>query len=161
MNSTLRDHLLELLGKGGAHVGFDAAVADVPVELRGARVPNVPHTAWRLVEHLRIAQADILAFSIDARHRSPPWPDGYWPTTDAPPDPAAWDRSVAAFQSDRSAMIALISRSDIDLLAPLPHGHGQTLAREAMLMADHAAYHIGQLILLRRALGCWPDSPNG
>lgn len=152
----LREHLLELLGPGGAHATFEKAVAGLPAGLRGARVPNVPHTAWRLVEHVRIAQEDIVAFTKDARHESPDWPEGYWPQGDAPPTKAAWDNSIRAFARDRSEMIGIVKKAQ-DLLAPLPHGDGQTIAREAMLLADHTAYHAGQLILLRRALGAWDD----
>ena len=153
MESPLREHLLELLGKGGAHADYDRAVAEFPEPLRGVRPPGVPHTGWRLVEHMRIVQADILAFCRDARHASPPWPDGYWPTGDAPAASADWDQSIAAFQEDRRSMLDLVSGGD--LLRPLPYGQGQTLAREAMLVADHNSYHLGQLILLREVLGCW------
>ncbi len=153
----LREHLLELLGKGGAHADFASAVADLPAARRGEKLPGVPHTAWRLVEHMRIAQQDILAFTRDARHVSPKWPDNYWPAEDAPPSASAWAASITAFTDDRAAMIAIVEDPHNDLLAPLPHGQGQTIAREAMLLADHTAYHIGQLILLRRALGAWKD----
>jgi hypothetical protein len=153
----LREHLLELLGPGGAHVSFDKAVADLPLKLRGAKVVNVPHSPWRLVEHMRIAQEDILEFTRDARHESPKWPEGYWPDGDAPPDAKAWDRSVRQFKADRKAMIDLVKNRKTDLLAPLPHGQGQTVAREAMLLADHTAYHVGQLIIVRRALGAWDE----
>lgn len=151
----LREHLLELLGKGGAHADFDKAVADFPEKLRGVRAEGSPHTGWRLVEHMRLAQADILAFSRDARHQSPDWPAGYWPDGDGPPTAADWTRAIEAFHADREALIAMVADPKGDLLAPLPHGQGQTLAREAMLVADHTAYHVGQLILLRQVLGCW------
>ena len=153
----LREHLLELLGDGGAHVHFDKAVADLPVALRGKKIAHVPHTAWRLVEHMRITQQDILAFTKDARHKSPDWPDGYWPEGDEPPTARAWSECIAAFDADRKAMLSIVRDREKDLLAPLPHGDGQTIAREAMLLADHTAYHVGQLIVLRRALGAWKD----
>jgi DinB superfamily len=155
-DKALREHLLYLLRGGGAHLNFDAAVADLPAELRGAKVPGVPHTPWRLLEHLRIAQWDILEFSRNPRHVSPPFPDGYWPDGDAPPDPGAWDRSVAAFRADLRVMQDLIADPATDLFARIPHGEGQTVLREALLVADHNAYHLGQLVLLRRALGAWP-----
>ncbi len=153
---TLREHLLDLLRGGGAHLDFEAAIADLPPELRGARPAGVPHTPWRLLEHLRIAQWDILEFSRNPRHVSPKFPDGYWPEGDAPPDPAAWDRSVAAFRADLRAMQDLVTDPATDLFAPIPHGDGQTVLREALLVADHNAYHLGQLVVVRRALGAWP-----
>jgi hypothetical protein len=159
MNSdqSLREHLLYLLRGGGAHLSFDAAIADLPPELRGAKPPNTPHTPWRLLEHLRIAQWDILEFSRNPRHVSPKFPDGYWPAGDAPPDAAAWDRSVAGFRNDLKAMCDLVADPATDLFARIPHGEGQTILREALLVADHNAYHLGQLVVVRRALGAWPD----
>jgi hypothetical protein len=150
-----RDHLLELLRGGAAHATFEQVVAGLPPELRGVAPHGLPHTAWELLEHLRIAQEDILHFSrnADGSYQSPPWPDGYWPKSPAPPSDAAWDESVRAFLADRKALAALVSDTDADLLKPFPWGDGQTLAREAMLAADHAAYHLGQLVLLRRLLG--------
>ena len=153
----LREHLLYLLKGGGAHLDFDKAIAGLPAELRGAKPEGVPHTPWRLLEHMRIAQRDILEFSRDARHASPPWPEGYWPSGDAPPDEQAWDRSVAAFRADLKAMQDLVADPATDLLAPLPHGQGQTALREALLVADHNAYHLGQLVIVRRLLGAWKD----
>jgi hypothetical protein len=155
--ASLREHLLYLLRGGGAHLDFDKAVAGLPPELRGAKPAGVPHTPWRLLEHLRIAQWDILEFSRNPRPVSPPFPDGYWPKGDAPPDAGAWDRSVAAFQADLRAMQDLVADSAVDLFARLPHGEGQTVLREALLVADHNAYHLGQLVMLRRMLGAWPE----
>jgi len=152
----LRDHLVKLLQGGAAHLDFEAAIADLPVALRGAKVPGVPHTPWRLLEHLRIAQWDILEFSRNPKHVSPPFPEGYWPEGDAPPNPAAWDRSVAGFRADLQAMQDLVSNPATNLFARIPHGQGQTILREALLVADHNSYHLGQLVLLRRALGAWP-----
>jgi hypothetical protein len=156
-DQALREHLLYLLRGGGAHLDFDAAIADLPEELRGARLPNVPHTPWRLLEHLRIAQWDILEFSRNPKHVSPKFPEGYWPQGNAPPNPQAWDRSVAAFRADLRAMQELVRDPSIDLFTPLPHGEGQTVLREALLVADHNAYHLGQLVLLRRGLGAWAE----
>jgi DinB superfamily len=153
----LRAHLLYLLRDGGAHLKFDAAVADLPPSLRGGKPPGQPHTPWRLLEHLRIAQEDILKFSRDGRHVSPPFPDGYWPKGDAPPDDGAWDRSAAAFRADLKAMQDLVADPKTDLFAPIPHAKGQTVLREALLVADHNAYHLGQLVLVRRLLGAWSD----
>jgi hypothetical protein len=156
-DKALREHLLYLLGGGGAHLDFEKAVAGLPAGLRGARPAGVPHSPWRLLEHLRIAQWDILEFSRNPEHVSPAWPEGYWPRGDAPPDDAAWDRSVAAFRADLKAMQGLVADPSTDLFAPIPHGDGQTVLREALLVADHNAYHLGQLVLVRRALGAWAD----
>ncbi len=153
----LREQLIYLLNGGGAHLSFDKAVAGLPVELRGARPPGIPHTPWRLLDHLRIAQWDILEFTRKASHVSPPWPEGYWPTGDAPPDDEAWDRSVAAFQADLRAMQNLVADPATDLFTPLSHGQGQTVLREALLAADHNAYHLGQLVMVRRLLGAWEE----
>jgi hypothetical protein len=155
--SALRDHVLYLLRGGGAHVSFDDAIADLPVHLRGAKPAGVPHSPWRLLEHMRIAQWDILEFSRNPRHVSPKFPDGYWPTGDAPPDDNAWDRSVASFHSDLKAMQDLVADPATDLFAKIPHGDGQTILREALLVADHNAYHLGQLLVVRRALGAWTN----
>ncbi len=156
-NSTLRQHLLKFLKGGQAHVEFEKATADLPAALRGAKAPNQPHTPWRLVEHMRLAQWDILEFCRNPKHVSPDWPEGYWPADDAPPDAGAWEQCLKSFRADRRAFEALIADPRADLLAPLPHADGQTLAREAMLIVDHTAYHLGQLILLRRVLGAWED----
>ena len=151
----LRKHLLELLEGGHAHLDFDTAIADLPEELRGAKPPGLPHTPWRLLEHMRIAQWDILQFSVDPDHVSPEFPDGYWPAGDAPPSAAAWDRSVAAFRSDLKAMRDLVADPATDLFAPIRQPEGQTILREALLVADHNAYHLGQLVTVRRLLGAW------
>jgi hypothetical protein len=156
-DKALREQVDYLLGGGGAHLDFDKAVAGLPPEKRGVRAANTPHTAWRLVEHLRIAQWDILEFSRNPKHVSPEWPAGYWPAGDAPPDDKAWDRSVAAFKADLAAVRALVNDPKTDLFAKIPHGDGQTVLREALLVADHNAYHLGQLVFLRRALGAWDD----
>lgn len=151
----LREHLLELLGGSHAHLDFDTSVADLPEALRGAKPPGLPHTPWRLVEHMRIAQGDILRFSVDPHHVSPEFPAGYWPSGDAPPDPSSWDRAVEAFRADLKAMMDLVADPAVDLFAPIPHGQGQTILREALLVADHNSYHLGQLVTVRRLLGAW------
>lgn len=156
-NKSLRDHLAELLKGGHAHATFEAAVADFPAKLRGRKADDLPYTAWMLLEHLRIAQWDILEFSRSAKHVSPKWPEGYWPETDAPPATSDWDKSVKAFQSDLKAMQKLVADPKTDLYARLPWGEGQTVLREALLVADHNAYHIGQLVTLRRLLGVWKE----
>jgi hypothetical protein len=153
----LREHLLELLNGGHAHPDFEAAIAGLPADRRGAKPPGLPHTPWRLLEHMRIAQWDILRFSTEPDHASPDFPSGYWPDGDAPPDPGAWDRSVEAFRSDLKAMKDLVADPKTDLFRPIPHGQGQTILREALLVADHNSYHIGQMIAVRRLLGAWEN----
>jgi hypothetical protein len=155
--AALRAELDLLLKGGGAHADFERAVADVPADLAGHKPKGAPHTAWELLEHLRIAQWDMLEFSRDASYKSPKWPEGYWPKTPAPPDADAWQQSVEAFRANNSEMRKLVADSGSDLYAVLPHGDGQTLLREALQLADHNAYHIGELIFLRRLLGAWKD----
>lgn len=157
LRDTLRNHLVYLLSGGGAHVSLEQALADFPRELRGAKPVGLPFTAWRLLEHLRIAQWDILEFSRNPKHVSPEFPQGYWPEGDAPPGDAAWEKSVKAFQADLRAMQRLVKNPSTDLPARIPHGTGQTILREALLVADHNSYHLGQLVLLRRLLGAWPS----
>ena len=154
-DDVLRKHLLHLLGGGGAHVDFDTIVDRWPVKLRGIRPAGLPHTGWQLLEHVRIAQWDILEFSRNPKHVSPEWPEGYWPATEGPPNRNAWDASVKAFRADLKAMIALVQKKSTDLYARIPHGEGQTVLREALLVADHNAYHLGQMVDVRRALGAW------
>lgn len=153
----LRAHLLELLRAGHAHLSFDDAVRDLPADLRGKAPRGSPYTAWQLVEHLRLAQDDILRFSrnTDGAYEELEWPDDYWPKAKAPRDDAEWEASLAAFRADRKAMEALVADPAQDLFAPFPWGDGQTLLREAMLVVDHTAYHLGQLVLLRRLIGAW------
>ena len=156
-NQSLREHLLYLLRGGGAHVNIEAAVKGLPAGLRGKRPKGAAHSLWEILEHMRLAQWDILEFSRDAQHVSPPWPAGYWPKTQAPPSAAAWTRSVRAFHEGLEAMCALAAAESTDLFAPIPHGSGQTILREALLVADHNAYHLGEMVLVRRLLGCWGD----
>jgi hypothetical protein len=156
-DKALRQHLLYLLQEGGAHAMFEDVIQGLPEKLRGQKAPNFPHTAWMLVEHMRIAQRDILEFSRNPKHESPKWPDGYWPKTEAPPSAAGWTKSIASFRKDLKAMESLIANPKTDLYAPLPWGEGQTVLREVLLVADHNAYHAGQLVMLRRLLGAWHD----
>jgi hypothetical protein len=157
-DQALREHLVSLLKGGGAHVHFMDAIDGFPEAKRGAFVEGLRHTVWQLMEHVRIAQRDILEFSRNPKHVSPGFPEGYWPKTPVPPDEAAWEESVQAFQRDLQEMIKLVKNPKTDLCAAIPHGDGQTILREALLLADHNAYHLGQLIDLRRALGTWPES---
>ncbi len=152
---SLRQHLLELLRGGAAHATFDDAMKGLPAKLRGAKPEKFPHTPWMLLEHLRLAQWDILEFSRNAEHVSPAWPVGYWPKTEAPPSIAAWNKSVQQFRRDLKAMQNLVANRKTDLFARIPWGDGQTILREALLLADHNAYHIAQLVDVRRMLGDW------
>ena len=160
----LRTQLVGLLGWSDAHLSFDDVLREWPERLRGVkpagaapRGRGVAHTAWQLVEHMRIAQWDILEFSRNAKHVSPEFPSGYWPATEAPPDASAWEKSLEAFRADLRAMKQLVEDPKTDLFARIPHGEGQTILREALLVADHNAYHLGQLVLLRRLLGTWSE----
>jgi hypothetical protein len=153
-SNAFRKELSVLLTEDHAHAGFDSAVRDFPAELRGERPHDLPHSAYQLVEHLRIAQWDIVEYALNPKHKSPDFPDGYWPKTPAPPDAKAWDKSIAAFRADRKKLIAALEKSD--LLAPIPHANNQSLASKTILLIDHNAYHLGQLILLRRLLKAWP-----
>ncbi|MGE5245181.1 MAG: DinB family protein [Betaproteobacteria bacterium] len=152
---TLREHLVRLLEWHDAHADFDGAVADLPSEARGRTPKGAPYSPWQLLEHLRIAQHDILDFCRNPQYREMDWPDDYWPSSAAPASDADWDGSVAAFRRDRAALQALARDPKIDLSAKIPHGSGQTYLREILLAADHAAYHVGELVLVRRLLGVW------
>jgi uncharacterized damage-inducible protein DinB len=154
-DSALRAQLARLLDWEDAHLSFDAAVEGVPPKLRGAAPAGLPYSPWQLIEHLRLTQHDILDFCRNPNYRELHWPDDYWPASAAPPKPADWDESIAQFRHDRAALQSLASDSKIDLFARIPHGSGQTYLRELLLVADHSAYHVGQLVTVRRALGAW------
>jgi DinB superfamily len=152
---SLPDHLVELLEGGHAHIAFDAAVKNWPAKLQGIRPEGAAHSPWEVLEHMRLAQWDILEFTRNPKHVSPEWPVGYWPKTPAPRDAKAWDKTIKAFRADLNAMIKLVQNKKTDFFSPLPHGTGQTVLREALLLADHNAYHLGELLLLRRLVGAW------
>jgi DinB superfamily len=154
---SLRKHLLELLSGGSAHATFDAVIKDLPPKIRGARPANFPHSPWMLLEHMRITQWDILEFSRNAKHVSPDWPKGYWPKTEAPPTTAAWNKSVQQFRGDLQTMQKFVANPKTDLFARIPWGDGQTILREALLLADHNAYHLAQIVDVRRMLGAWKE----
>lgn len=151
-NDSLRKHLINLLTKAEAHVDVQSSLREFPPELRGRKPAGAPHTPWQLLEHMRIAQWDILQFSLEAKHKSPKWPDEYWPDTDAPPNDKAWSQSVRQFLNDLDSVCQMVKDPAIDLDAKIPHGEGQTYLREALLVADHNAYHLGQLVLVKRIL---------
>jgi hypothetical protein len=153
----LREHMVFLLKGGGAHATFDEAVKDMPADLRGVKPNGFPHSAWMLLEHLRIAQWDILEFSRNPKYKAPKWPDDYWPKTGTPQNAAAWNKSVGQFRKDLKAMQELVADPKTDLYASISWGDGQTVLREALLVADHNAYHIAQLVDVRRLLGAWKD----
>jgi hypothetical protein len=154
-DEALRQHVINLLKGGHAHVDFDSAFKDFPEALRGKRPKGAPHSGWEVLEHLRIAQWDILEFSRNSKHKSPDFPEGYWPRTPDPPDNTAWNHSLQAFRADLQALCDLVADKSTDLFAKIPHGDGQTILREALLAADHNAYHLGEAVLLRRLLGAW------
>jgi hypothetical protein len=154
-DKSLRQHIVSLLSGKGAHADFRGAVSGVPPKFRGAKPEGAPHSAWELLEHIRIAQWDILEFSRNPKHVSPKWPLGYWPKSAQPPNGAAWGKAIRAYQRDREAMKKLVLNPKTDLLAKIPWGDGQTVLRESLLVADHDAYHIGQIVLLRRLLSAW------
>lgn len=154
-DKAVRALLSKLLEWEDAHVGFETAVDGIPPDVRGKVPAGAPHSPWQILEHLRITQRDILDFCIDPDYREREWPADYWPPGAAPPSPAAWDRSVRQFIDDRRALQALAQNPEIDLDARIPHGSGQTYRRELVLVADHTAYHVGQLVLVRELLGIW------
>ena len=151
----LREHVVYLLAGGGAHATFDDAVKSLPEKLRGVKPQGLPHSAWMLLEHLRLAQWDILEFSRNPRYKAPKWPEDYWPKKEAPTSTTAWDKSIRQFHEDMKTMQDLVENPKTDLYAPIPWGDGQTILREALLAADHNAYHVAQLIDVGRLLGAW------
>jgi hypothetical protein len=150
----IREQLLRSL-RGAAHPEVSAALEGVPSADRGRRVAGLPHTLWQLLEHLRIAQWDILEFGRNPEHESPKFPKGYWPESDSPPSDRAWDESLRSFLADLKALGELVRDPAVDLTAPIPHLDGVTWFREILLVATHNAYHVGQVVQLRRAIGCW------
>ena len=152
---SLRQHLIKVLEGSEAHAEFAAAVADMPVALQGKIPKGAEHSPWQELEHLRIAQWDIFEFAVDPKHKSPKFPEGYWPHKPAPPDQKAWAKSAQAFLADRKRFVKVLADDSTDLFAKIPHGDGQIILRQALVAADHNAYHLGQLILLRRLLGAW------
>jgi hypothetical protein len=157
-DSALREHLARLLNWEDAHVGFDAAVSGIAPEFRGKTPRGAAYSLWQLMEHLRRAQHDILDFCRNPDYKELNWPEDYWPKEAAPPSQRAWDESIRGFRKDRQALIHLVRDSKVDLAERIPHGQGQTYLREIILAADHAAYHLGELVLLRRLLGIWKSN---
>ncbi len=156
-DKALREHLVELLKGGHAHADFETAIKDLAPNLRGKTPKNAEHSPWQLLEHMRLAQRDILEFIRNPDHVSPKFPEGYWPKSQTPPNESAWEKSAKAFRADHKALIKLVESESTDLFAKIPHGDGQTVLREVLLAADHTAYHLGALVLVRRLLGAWQE----
>ena len=154
-DESLRNHVVELLDGGHAHATFDTVIKNIPAELRGEVPRGLPHSAWMLLEHMRLAQWDILDFSVNPKYKAMKWPVDYWPKTPAPPDAAAWEKSIKLFRDDLERMKKLVSDPKIDLFKKLAWGKGQTILREALLVANHNSHHLGQMIDVRRLLGTW------
>ena len=154
-SNSFSKELISLLTEDNAHAGFAAAVKNFPANLRGERPGGLPHSAYQLVEHLRIAQWDIVEYALNPKHKSPNFPDGYWPQSPKPPNSKAWDQSIASFRADRKKLVASLQK--VDILAPIRHANHQSLASKTILLLDHNAYHLGQLILLRRLLNAWTE----
>ncbi len=156
-DKALREHLVELLKGGHAHADFETAIKDLAPNLRGKTPKDAEHSPWQLLEHMRIAQWDILEFIRNPDHVSPEFPEGYWPKSQTPTNKTAWDKSATAFRADHNALIKLVENESTDLFSKIPHGDGQTALRELLLAADHTAYHLGALVLVRRLLGAWHE----
>jgi uncharacterized damage-inducible protein DinB len=151
----LRDYLSEILDWQSAHINLEKAVEDFPSELRGKKSKGAPHSAWQLLEHIRLAQYDILDFIKNPDYKELNWPDDYWPEDDSTPDDSSWEKSIESFEADLAELKAMAEDSSVDLFKPIPHGDGQNILRELLLVADHNAYHIGQIVQLRKMLGAW------
>lgn len=156
-DKVVRQQLLSLLSGGNAHMGFDAAVARFPVEHINRKPPRVSYTPWHLLEHIRIAQWDILEFIRNPDHISPDWPEGYWPSPDEQADEAQWEKTIDEFRADMKALQDLVADPNTDLFGPIPHAEGYTILREILVVADHNAYHIGEFAILRQVMGTWPS----
>ena len=152
----VRKQLLDLLGGGNAHMGFDEALDRFPMEAINASPPGSDYTPWRLLEHMRIAQWDIVEFVRNPQHVSPPWPDGYWPAQGTKADSQKWEQSLQSFWADLHDMQAIVENPETDLLSEMPHAPGYTILREVLVLADHNAYHLGELVVVRRLLNAWP-----
>lgn len=155
MSARLREQLINQLTGQNAHISFKNAVKGLSADDVGIRPDNLPYSIWELVEHIRISQSDIVQFSIDPEYVSPNWPEGYWPTRPGPADEEEWNESLETIQADLAKMVDLVQDTANDLFLPFPHGDGQTLFREALLIIDHNSYHTGQIIAIRRQLGLW------
>jgi hypothetical protein len=156
-DKSLREHLVRLLDGEGAHINLSDALDGLPKDARGKKATNMPHSPWRLLEHIRIAQHDIVDFCTDPKYKDLKWPDDYWPKAEGPKDETEWEKSIEDIGHDLERMKSLVADPKTDLFAKIPWGDGQTYLREALLVADHNAYHVGELVAVRRALGAWKD----
>lgn len=154
-NSALVDNLIDLLNKGNAHVSLDDSLKNIPFDLLGKKPQNLPYSLWQIAEHIRISQSDILEFSRDANYKSPQWPEGYWPENPTPSSEEEWEKCVLQIKEDRKTFISLLKDSADNLFIPFDYGNGQTLLREALVLADHNSYHTGEIVVLRRLLDDW------
>jgi uncharacterized damage-inducible protein DinB len=155
-NSALLDNLVDLLNKGNAHVSLDESLRDIPFEILGKKPRNLPYSLWQIADHIRIAQSDILQFSKNENYQSPKWPEGYWPKETKPSSEQEWEKCVKQIKKDRKDFISLLKDSAENLFTVFEYGNGQTLLREALVLADHNSYHTGEIIVLRRLLDNWP-----
>jgi hypothetical protein len=152
---TIVSELITLINQGNAHVSLEETVKDIPAGLRTVIPDNLPYSIWALIEHIRITQWDIVEFCLSPKHQSPDWPAGYWPETMETIDDAKWEETLARIENDRQRFFALLKDENTDLYTPLAHGDGQNIFREALLIADHTSYHLGEVLVLRRLLNCW------
>ncbi len=156
-NALLRKHLVEILNEGSAHVSFENAIAHMPFKLAGVRPENIPYSVWELCEHIRIAQWDMVEFCKNPKHKSPKWPDKYWPLTKGPISQDQFDKCIDQIKTDLQRMVLMIEDFNNDLFTPFPHGTGQNLLKEALQLADHTSYHTGEIIIIRRLLKVWTE----
>jgi DinB family protein len=155
IDTIVREQLRALLEGGNAHMTFDEAVANFPREQMNTKPQNVPYTPWQLLEHIRMAQWDILEFIRNPQYVSPPWPEGYWPAESVQTDEVAWKKTLASFRADQYSLLELVADPKVNLYTPIPHGDGQTILREILVVADHNAYHIGEFATYRQVMGTW------
>ena len=153
-DKALRDHLIELLQGGSAHVDLATVVDDFPAEFAATKPKNVPYTPWQLLEHMRMTASDLLLFSTDPKYVAPKWPDDYWPAQEAP-KPGQWDESVKALKADLAEFEGMVLDPKANLYAKIPWGDGQTLLREVLIACQHTSYHLGEMVVIRRELGAW------
>ena len=154
-DTLLREQLRELLEGGNAHMTFDEAVANFPREHMNTKQPNVTYTPWHLLEHIRLAQWDILEFIRNPHYVSPPWPEGFWPAEDAKADEVTWEKTIASLRADLQSLLEMVADPTVDLYASIPHGDGQSILREILVVSDHNAYHTGEFAMLRQVMGTW------
>jgi DinB superfamily len=154
-DTVVREQLRELLEGGDAHMTFDEAVANFPRDHMNTKAPNVPYTPWHLLEHIRLAQWDIIEFIRNPHYVSPPWPEGLWPAENVQADDVAWEKTIASYRAGLQSLLEMVADPTVNLYAPIPHGDGQSILREILVVSDHNAYHIGEFATLRQVMGIW------